>query len=203
MAMLKDLIKTTAKQKPIIMPVCLDDILFVHQILCRVFDRYVNTEEYNELIQDRLYFCFKPLHFDIGDIMDYPDDLRKYSLNFKLPQQILIESSEIIKCNKCHAIVTSELVPQSLVDEAYEFPTWQCPKCKIDYMDTELRCARCKECRDKSTLNSSLILKRFQPKHREPILALLEEILITAIPLITLEGDDFDKVLEVYAYIIY
>ena len=131
------------------------------------------------------------------DISEYPVEERKYSLNFTLPPQILVNETDIVRCEKCKGIVTSELVPQSVVDNAYEFPNWTCIECGIMYNDSELRCSKCKKCRDPETLSSSSLLRRFYPPHPEPILAFLEEILVIALPLITVEDHDFNQLIQV------
>lgn len=196
MVMLKDLIKATVSPKAVHMSVTLADILFVHEILYRVARRYKEEEKYNELLEDRLYACFDPLNFKMPEISEYPAEERKYSLNFTLPPQILVETADIIRCDKCKAIVTSELVPKSVVEAAYEYPNWTCPECSIMYNDSDLRCAKCKMCRSVDTMSPYSMLKRYAPVHPEPILAFLEEILVTAIPLITVEDDDFGQLIQ-------
>jgi hypothetical protein len=197
MVLIKDLVKATVNPKPVHMSVTLADILFVHEILRRVAERYKEEEKYEELLQDNLYLCFDPLNFKMPDINEYPAEERKYSLNFTLPPQILAKTADIVRCEKCKAIVTSELVPQSVIDNAYEYPNWTCAECEILYNDSELRCSKCKRCRDPETLSPSSLLKRYRPLHPEPILAFLEEILVTALPLITDEDDDFNQLIKV------
>lgn len=197
MVLLKDLVKATVNPKPVHMSVTLADILFVHEILHRVTERYTKEGKYHELIEDRLYTCFGALNFKMPDINEYPAEERKYSLNFTLPSQVLVEAADIVRCDKCKAIVTSELVPQSVIDAAYEFPNWTCEDCQIMYNDSDLRCSKCKVCRTDSTLSPSSMLQRYQPVHPKPILAFLEEILVNALPLITDEDDDFNQLIQV------
>eukprot|EP00826_Nyctotherus_ovalis_P019953 TRINITY_DN1621_c0_g3_i1.p1 TRINITY_DN1621_c0_g3~~TRINITY_DN1621_c0_g3_i1.p1 ORF type:complete len:213 (-),score=57.96 TRINITY_DN1621_c0_g3_i1:1071-1619(-) len=179
------------------MSVSLANILFVHEILYRVAERHKEKNKYSELIEDPLFTCFDPLSFKMPELEDYPAEERKHSLNFTLPPQILVHTGEITKCSKCKAIVTSELVPQSVIDNAYEFPNWICNDCNIIHNDWDLRCTNCRYWRDPGTLGGASMLKRYKPPHSEPILAILEEILITALPLISEGDDDFNAVIQV------
>jgi len=180
------------------MPVSLENILYVHDVLYRVATTYKQAGKYAELIKDRLWACFNPINFKMSSIDDYPLEERNYSMNLALPRQLLEESGTIIKCPNCKAIVTSELVPEDLVADTYEFPQWKCQYCDCIQSDAELRCSRCKQCRENSTYVKSLLLKRYTPLHPEPLLNILEEILISLLPLIPEQGPDFFELLDVF-----
>ncbi len=194
--MLKDVIKGASSVTPHTITVSLKDMLFVHGVLYRVAQHYQEQGRYPELKQSRLYFCFDVINFPMPDINEYPVEERGYSLNMTLPRQLLVETTEVIKCVKCKAIVTAELSSPHAVRKAYEFPDWQCKACGLNFNDCELRCERCRRCRDTATITKALLIKRYRPVNQQPVLAFLQEILVS-IPLIPQEEESFDDVIDV------
>ncbi len=200
LAMLKDLIKTTSDITPIVMSVSLKDVLFLHEILNRVVADYTAKDKYDKLTNVRLYACFDIVKSLSTSIKDYQKEEREASWNLTLPRELLTEPADIVKCKKCNALVTAELISEEKVKEAYMGRDWECPQCEGTYSDLELRCSRCKRCRSDDLFDGWLPLERYKPIHTEPVLGFLEELLVVGLHLIPKDSSGFFHILEVPAF---
>lgn len=157
--LVKQLFSTSLDVADPIMSATVSDIIYIYNELVEKKTRVAITGHPND-----------PISMLINDLGNkpinsrFPTETLRARINLKVGCRFLGQYSQIVKCNDCHAPVTSPMIPPQRFDVAYHGKVWICQNefCQKSNKAGVYQCLNCNRSIPPSELASDLIFKRFR-----------------------------------------